>query len=336
MNDWHIFRGTTDAGKKSSRARSKPPKPSFPPAPPWRVPGESRAQILAATFRPNPDLIDAVNAAIYLRRPLLITGKPGTGKSSLIFAVARELDLGPVLSWPINSRSILREGLYNYDALARLQRIQELHAKRKPDAPDIIPEPDDLQEMKLFLTLGPLGSALASTTGPRALLVDEIDKSDVDLPNDLLNVLDTGRFEIPELRRLGQVPVTINTADHGSVTITGGEVSFTEFPLVVMTSNGERDFPAPFLRRCVQFDLGEPTPEELAQIVAAHFPQLTTDSELSAEAKRLVGKFVARRAEIALATDQLLNAIHVLHNAERTFTEKDEDVLLKTLFQKLG
>src|ERR1700676_4238916 len=98
--DWRIFTGAKDAP-----VNDKP----FPQAPPWRVPGAARERVLASTFRATQPLTDAVNAAIYLRRPLLVTGKPGSGKSSLIFAVAAELGLDKVLTWPINSRSVLRD-----------------------------------------------------------------------------------------------------------------------------------------------------------------------------------------------------------------------------------
>jgi MoxR-like ATPase len=326
MSDWHIFRGDP---KRKKQGRVK-----FPDPPQWRIPGATREQVLAATFRPTPPLIDAVNASIYLRRPLLITGKPGTGKSSLIYSIAEELGLGPVLKWGINSKSVLRDGLYNYDALARLQRVQETQSAKtagpKRAAPDI--------DISQFLTLGALGTALGSKSAPRALLVDEIDKSDVDLPNDLLDVLDTGSFLIPELARLGEKATFPIPAQGGeTVPITGGKVTFTEFPLMVMTSNGERDFPGPFLRRCVKFELIEPTEDELARIVAAHFPKLTRkDGKVSAEALALIKKFIKQRESMALATDQALNAFQVLHNAGLSFTPGEEDELLKTLFQNLG
>lgn len=335
MSEWRIFTGE----KNSANAKS------FPPPPPWRVPGAAREQVLASTFRPTPELIDAVNASIYLRRPLLITGKPGSGKSSLIYAVASELNLGPVLTWPINSRSTLREALYSYDALGRLQYIQERQAlqgaKQLTSVPSNSKNTDEEQDLGLFLTLGPLGSAVASGSR-RALLVDEIDKSDVDLPNDLLNVLDTGHFTIGELRRRGGDAVNLTDAHGKSVIVKNGEIAFTEFPLVVMTSNGERDFPAPFLRRCVQFELAEPSAAELRRIVMAHFQWMSEDNadlrdlKNPASPEGLLARFVARRNEMPLSTDQLLNAVHVLRGTGSSFTPAEEDQLLNTLFQKLG
>src|SRR5262249_38678447 len=149
---------------------------------------------------PQDKTIELVNAALYLRRPLLITGRPGTGKSSLIYAVAWELRLGEVLRWSITSRSTLQQGLYHYDAIGRLQDSQlggTTTEKRLP--PDI----------SKYLKLGPLGTALLPTARPRALLIDEIDKSDLDLPNDLLNIFEEGEFPIPELERFDQEIVEI-------------------------------------------------------------------------------------------------------------------------------
>jgi MoxR-like ATPase len=322
--DWRIFTGGKDAA-----VNDKP----FPQAPPWRVPGAARERVLASTFRPTQALTDAVNAAIYLRRPLLVTGKPGSGKSSLIHAVARELNLGKVLSWPINSRSALRDSLYTYDALARLQFIQERQALRQHGETD--PEAEDIGA---FITLGPLGTALASTGRPRALLVDEIDKSDVDLPNDLLNVLDTGHFSIDELRRHGGEPVKVTDSEGNPVIVNGGGIAFTEFPFVVMTSNGERDFPAPFLRRCVQFELPEPNEDELRRIIMAHFRELPEDDkDLSkSDPDSLLKKFLDKRREQPMSTDQLLNAVHVKRNSGLALTEPETDALLATLFRKLG
>ena len=183
---------------------------------------------------------------------------------------------------------------------------------------------------KQFLTLQALGTALHSGT-QRAVLIDEIDKSDVDLPNDLLNVLDRGQFFIPELERAGKGEFVVRTVGEAEVTIIDGKVEFTEFPFIVMTSNGERDFPAPFLRRCVQFDLPEPDEQKLSEIVGAHF-----NSKISKEAKALIGKYLEKRGTNALATDQLLNAVHMLHDSGQTFSPEDEKRLLVTLFKPLG
>jgi len=331
MSNWRIFTGKRTEWDETNASPVSAPK-TFPDPPPWRVPGKARDRVLAATFCPSEELIDAVNAAIYLRRPLLITGKPGSGKSSLIFAVAYELGLGGVLTWPINSRSTLREALYSYDALSRLQSIQESQASAGTPTTG----PDQKNDVGLFVTLGPLGTALASTSRRRALLVDEIDKSDVDLPNDLLNVLDTGHFIIPELRRLAGEPVNIHDSEGAQLTVTGGEIAFSEFPFVVMTSNGERDFPAPFLRRCVQFESPEPDEEALRKIVLAHFRSLSPDDEDLVKADGLLDKFVKKRKEVPLSTDQVLNAFQVIRNSGASFSPTEAEALLTSLFQKLG
>ena len=127
-------------------------------------------------------------------RPLLVTGPPGSGKSSIAESVAYELRLGPVLRWHVTSHSTLEEAVFRYDALGRLQDNQ-LHSGE-----------DDITK---FLRLGPLGTALLGAGLPRVLLIDELDKGELDLPSSLLNVLERGEYEIPELNRLGEGPFRI-------------------------------------------------------------------------------------------------------------------------------
>ena len=171
----------------------------------------------ATPFRPTREMILAVNTALYLRRPLLLTGKPGTGKSTLISKVAFELKLGPVLRWPITSRSTVRGGVYEYDAVGRLQASL-------PGQP-----PPPVSE---YLTLGPLGTALIARTWPRPLLIDEIDKSDLDFANDLLNVIEEGTYEIPELRRLKIRTVIVRDWLGDDVSIENGRLECGQFPFV--------------------------------------------------------------------------------------------------------
>nr|WP_232542100.1 MoxR family ATPase [Nocardia bovistercoris] len=241
-------------------------------------------------------MVDAVNAALTLRRPLLLTGPPGSGKSSLIESVARQLDLGPVLRWPITSRSTVDDALYRYDALGRL------HAQRLADG-----GPTEIGD---YLRLGPLGTALLPRSRPRALLIDEIDKGDIDLPDDLLNVFERGEFEIEELARLkSRSPFDIQHADSTEHSpIIAGRVVCQEFPFVVLTSNGEREFPPAFLRRCIRFrmpDLGE---QELAAIVTAHL-----GAAAAGAATDVIKAFVQRSKNPgAVATDQLMNAIYLV------------------------
>ncbi|GGR09921.1 AAA family ATPase [Streptomyces pilosus] len=289
--DWRLFRGD-----------GAPRTVTFPPAPPWRrlhpeEPDSSR------TARPRPYLIDPddadiVNAALHLRRPLLVTGHPGTGKSSLAHAIAHELALGRILHWPVNSRSTLQGALYQYDAIGRLRE-----ANLRRDADDSEPG------IGQYVRLGPLGNALLTRDRPRVLLIDELDKGDVDLPNDLLTVFEEGEFEIPELSRLPEEHSTVHVQTDDPDTpapVVRGRVRCREFPVVVITSNGEREFPPAFLRRCVRLDLPEPDEGRLRDIVAAHLGH-----EALHDIDDLLEEFLGRRAPGELATDQLLNAVYL-------------------------
>ncbi len=292
----------------------------LPPAPPWRRFGDRpRSGSSAAPYLISPGHADVVNAALHLRRPLLVTGQPGTGKSSLARAVAHELRLGEVLHWPVNSRSTVSEALYRYDAVGRL-RETTLSRDRGREEPPI----------GTFVRLGPLGTALVPRPRPRVLLVDELDKGDVDLPNDLLTVFEEGEYEIPELSRLpeDQSLVDVLSADADTeVTVTRGRVRCDEFPVVVITSNGERDFPPAFLRRCVRLDLPAPGSERLREIVAAHLGEAAT-----ADVEDLLDDFLRRRQRSELATDQLLNAVFLRIGG----VDLDADGLLEAVLHRLG
>lgn len=321
MNDWKIFQGN---GETDANAIERLPAP-----PRWRkfsskqTGSATNKERLGVTFQTPPEAVELVNAALYLRRPLLVTGKPGIGKTSLIYAVARELDLGEVLRWSITTRTTLKNGLYDYDAIGRLQDSQRRFKEAELSGEKAI-DIDKAIDIGQFLQLGPLGTALLPSQRPRALLIDEIDKSDIDLPNDLLNVFEEGEFEIPELVRLKKTveQVTVRTSYNDenetmtcsdiTTTIESGRVTCQTFPFIIMTSNGERDFPPPFLRRCLRLDMREPDEKTLETIVSAHLEDLTD------EARVLIKDFLARRDGKDgkrggdLATDQLLNAIYLV------------------------
>ncbi|NJK73840.1 MAG: AAA family ATPase [Microcoleus sp. SU_5_6] len=268
-----------------------------------------------------PTVVDAVNAALYLRRPLLITGKPGSGKTTLAYAIARELKLGPMLVWSVTARSNLQQGLYQYDAIARLQDAQLSQNDESEQ---------NYRNIGQYIRLGPIGTAFLPSQRPRVLLIDEVDKSDINLPNDLLNLLEEGRYEIPELRRLakrGEAKQQVESEDGLDVEIEGGQVQCQAFPVVVMTSNGEREFPSAFLRRCVRMQMPTPEKAALASIVKAHL-----GDELAAKFDSVIDIFVNRNEEKEgnLATDQLLNTLYLLtQNA-------DEKAIEELLFSELN
>ncbi|GLW52105.1 AAA family ATPase [Kitasatospora phosalacinea] len=286
---------------------------TLPPPPPWRRLGDHQPH---RAFLPPPGLVDAVNAALYLHRPLLVTGGAGTGKSTVIEQVAAELRLGPVLKWHVTSRSTLPEALCRYDALGHI------HALRIREARDEAPA-----EIDSFLQLGPLGTALLPGPRPRALLIDEIDKSDIDLPADLLDVLENGTYEIPELVRHQRRTVRVREWESAATaTVEDGRVRCGTFPFIVMTSNGERDFPAPFLRRCIRYDMPKPDAPALRRAVAAHLG--LGDAPLDPAAAELVAEFADRisRGE-TLAVDQLLNAVRLVTDAAAPTGEQRRHLL---------
>ncbi|GJF33464.1 ATPase AAA [Kitasatospora sp. NE20-6] len=291
--------------------------------PPWRT---FPRKPLGTQFRPPQGLTDAVNAALHLRRPLLLTGPAGSGKSTVIEQVSAELRLGPVLRWHLTSRSTLADALCRYDALGRL------HAQRlQPGAGDAPADHDDIAP---FLRLGPLGTALLPSERPRALLIDEVDKSDLDLPSDLLDVLERGEYEIPELVRHRHSPVPVRGwAGDQHHPIERGRVQCTAFPFIVMTSNGERDFPAPFLRRCIRYRMPKPTDAMLRHVVAAH---LGCDVLEGGPVAELITSFVERlHAGESLAVDQLLNAAHLLTDPDGPQGEQRER-LVRLLVRELA
>jgi MoxR-like ATPase len=321
VNEWLIYRGTGQPHDGIDR---------LPPPPPWRdfdggplVPGPAPIDTattrrlglrrdLAEQYRPGAAELELVNAALYLRRPLLVTGEPGSGKSTLAHAVAHELGLGRVLHWPIVSRTGLRDGLYQYDALARLQDLQI--ARTAPDAEGV----RDAAHaggggIGRYVRLGPLGTALLPAARPRVLLVDELDKSDIDLPNDLLNALEEGEFTLPELERVAErnPVVDVRDADGRRVPVHGGRVRCHAFPFVVLTSNGERDFPAPLLRRCIHLRLETPDPDRLAAMVRAHFGDAAAERNAA-----IIARFLDRAPGDQRAADQLLNAVYLTQYAQ--------------------
>ncbi|MEU2161903.1 MoxR family ATPase [Streptomyces chengbuensis] len=335
-SEWLIYRGAGEPHEGIGQ---------LPPPPPWRdfasrhaaangtESGDGSAdrrlgghRHVAELHRPGAEELEMINAALYLRRPLLVTGSPGAGKSTLAHSVAHELGLGRVLRWPIVSRSTLQDGLYHYDAIARLQDVQIAAHSAAAGRDDGGPA-DDIGS---YLRLGPLGTALLPSERPRVLLIDELDKSDIDLPNDLLNVLEEGEFGIPELERVAdRLPdgrAQVLTDDGTKATVTGGRVQCSAFPFVVLTSNGERDFPAPLMRRCIHLELGRPDHQRLATFVRAHL-----GDEAARSGEDLIAHFLERSRSELLATDQLLNAIYLTDAAAPAGRDRLADLLIQRL-----
>ncbi|WP_082127081.1 AAA family ATPase [Allosalinactinospora lopnorensis] len=323
---WWIYRGTGCPGPYFASLQERLPDP-----PPWRrfdggpdqpdppADDNETARVLGSATekatRPLTDheshVVEAVNTALLLRRPLLVTGDPGVGKSALAYRVSRELKLGRVLRWSITSRSDLRSGLYEYDPIARIHDISA-DAASTPAAGGPVDRP-----IGDYLRLGPLGTALLPHRLPRVLIIDEFDKSDVDLADDLLDVLENGSYRIPELTRLRSVQpeVTVPTDDPGrTATVHEGLVRCRQFPFIVITSNGERPFPPAFRRRCLPIRLERPTAEQLADMICAHF----TDRDRSQD-RDLVTEFLRRCDEVnGLSIDQLLNSVHLVSSDVRS------------------
>jgi len=182
-------------------------------------------------------LVDAVNCAIALERPLLIKGEPGTGKTVLAKHVSDGLGM-PMLSWHIKSTSKAADGLYVYDT------VQRLNDSRFGTG--------DVADISRYIKLGPLGEAFAAKQR-HVLLIDEIDKADLEFPNDLLRELDEMRFSIVE---------------------TSEEISAQHRPIVLITSNNEKELPDAFLRRCVFYYIEFPNVELMRQIIDVHHPHL--------------------------------------------------------------
>jgi len=191
----------------------------------------------AADYVSTDDLTLAVNAAITLQRPLLVKGEPGTGKTMLAVQVAKSLGV-PLLEWHIKSTTKAQQGLYEYDAVSRL-RDSQLGDER-------------VHDIHNYIVKGMLWQAFTQDQ-PCVLLIDEVDKADIEFPNDLLRELDRMEFYVYETREL---------------------VKARQRPIVFITSNNEKELPDAFLRRCFFHYIRFPDKETMEKIVAVHFPNL--------------------------------------------------------------
>jgi MoxR-like ATPase len=220
------------------------------------------------------DLMMAVNAAVTLGRPLLIKGEPGTGKTQLAQEIARALGK-PLFEWHVKSTSKAQQGLYEYDAVSRLRDSQLGDAR--------------VHDIANYILKGSLWQAFESDVQP-VLLIDEIDKADIEFPNDLLRELDRMEFYVYETRQL---------------------VKARNRPIIVITSNNEKELPDAFLRRCFFHYIRFPDQDTMSQIVEVHFPGLK--KELLSEA---LGAFFQLRDTPGLkkkpSTSELLDWIKLL------------------------
>jgi MoxR-like ATPase len=229
------------------------------------------------TYIASDDLRHAVNVAVALARPLLVRGEPGTGKTLLAENLARALGLD-LVRWHVKSTTKARDGLYVYDTVARL------HDSRFNDG--------DVRDIAKYIKLGPLGEALAA---PRrvVLLIDEVDKADIEFPNDLLLELDAMRFRIDE---------------------TGQDIVARDRPVVIITSNNEKELPDAFLRRCVFHYISFPERDLMERIVRVHHPDVE-DRVLDQALEVFYGLRAVPRLRKRPSTSELIDWICALRKA---------------------
>ncbi|HMG57783.1 MAG TPA: MoxR family ATPase [Kofleriaceae bacterium] len=231
-----------------------------------------------ASYIASDELRHAVNVAVALARPLLVRGEPGTGKTLLAENLASALEL-PLIRWHVKSTTKAKDGLYVYDTVARL------HDSRFGDAANV-------RDIARYIKLGPLGEALAAPSRV-VLLIDEIDKADLEFPNDLLHEIDVMRFRIDE---------------------TGREIAAIERPIVVITSNNEKELPDAFLRRCVFHYIQFPSRELMSEIVRVHHPDIT-DKVLDNALEVFFGLRATPRLRKKPSTSELIDWICALKKA---------------------
>ncbi|MCB8978891.1 MAG: MoxR family ATPase [Ardenticatenaceae bacterium] len=285
-----------------------------------------------APYVPQKSLIQAVNVAIALERPLLLKGEPGCGKTKLARAVADELEL-PYFEWNVKSTSRAQDGLYTYDTIGRLRDAQ-LAASTDLTKAEKTRIRKRFQDPTSYIIYGPLGNAFLSEKRA-VVLIDEIDKADIDFPNDLLHELEEKQFTINE--------VPVEAVDDAQKQTKAKEVPANHPPIIFITSNAEKELPAAFLRRCLFYHITFPNEARLRQIVSIHRGLKENDPFLA----RAVTDFMALREKMKnnksgkpVSTSELLDWVEML---QKTYADRPDElppiaeqllfpsVLLKTL-----
>ncbi len=264
----------------------------------------------------SENLAEAVNDALYLRRPLLLEGEPGCGKTRLAYSVAYELGY-PLKECYIRSTSRAQDLLYTYDAVRRLYELQERKLITINDTDTENKAENEIKNdtinknisRRQYVELGKLGEAieLAQKNIPSVVLIDEIDKADIDFPNDLLLVLDKLQFEVDEVKGWKFDAVKNKTIEQRRDFL----------PLIIITSNREKELPKAFLRRCLFYYIDFPQEEELKYIIESHFQK-----DITPLFEQALIKFLRLRNETKFAwrkkpsTSEFINWLTLLENKE--------------------